>query len=337
MKNFTIRLNNPPQGVYFPGTTVSGVVVAENDEEPKAYRMIQVVLNGEARVRWSESSGSGNNRRTTNYYGNETFIQCHSVLWDKDRDAGGGMYPVGTYHYQFSFQLVAPKLPPTHEGHTGRITYSIDATVHKEGALKLNQKVSAPITVINAVAISHPSLQQPRSMEEQKTVCCLCCASGPIVVTATVQRTGYCVGRDSIPFEVTIENGSNRNVRQLVAAIMKNVIYRSNSGRTRPSYITAASVASREPIAPHTTLVWKPDAFEVPYIETTSQSCVVIDITYTLKISGTIDFGIDPKINIPLVLGNIPLTGSDTQTVGPVPNPPTQEPPFGFEGPPFGF
>ena len=334
MKNFTIQLNNPPQGVYFPGATVSGVVIAENDTEPKAYKLIQVALNGEANVHWSESHGSGNNRRTVHYHGNESFIHCHSVLWDKDRDAAGGKYPIGTYHYQFSFQLVAPKLPPSHNGHTGRITYVVVATVQKEGLLNRNTVVSAPITMANAVAISHPSLQQPRSMEVHKTLCCLCCASGPIVITAIVPRTGYCIGRDSIPLEVTIENGSSRNVRQLVAAIVKNVIYRSNGGRMRPVSATIASAASQEPIAPHTTLVWKPEVFEVPYTETTSESCNVIKITYCLKVSGTIELGFDPTIKIPLVLGNIPLT--DQASSGPIPNPPTQGYPLGFEGPPAG-
>ena len=49
MKNFAIQLDNPQQGVYFPGMTISGVV-AENVSELKAYRMIRVALTGEARV-----------------------------------------------------------------------------------------------------------------------------------------------------------------------------------------------------------------------------------------------------------------------------------------------
>ena len=82
------------------------------------------------------------------------------------------------------------------------------------------------ITVANEVPISHPSLQQSRSKEVRKTPCCLCCASSPIVITATVPHTGYCVGCDSIPIEVTVENEirSSCTVRQLVAAIVKNVI-----------------------------------------------------------------------------------------------------------------
>ena len=104
MKSFTIQLDNPPQGVYFPGMTVSGVVIVENDSEPKAYRKILVALTGEACVYFLIGKAT--------YHGSESIIHCHLVLWDKDRDAAGGKYPVGTYHYQFSFPLVAPNLPP---------------------------------------------------------------------------------------------------------------------------------------------------------------------------------------------------------------------------------
>ena len=189
----------------------------------------------------------------------------------------------------------------------GRISYTVDATLYKEGLFKSDQKVSAPITVANAVAISHPSLQQPRSKDIRKTLCCLCCASGPIVITATVPCTGYCVGHDSIPLEVTVENGSSRTVRQLTAAISKRVICRSDGGHTQFYNTTVASIASNQPIAPHTTLVWNPETFEVPYVETTLDNCAILTISYFLKICGAIGYAIDPTIEIPLVLGNMPL------------------------------
>ena len=271
MKNLTLQLENPPQGVYFPGMTVYGVVIVENDTEPMAYRAIEVVLNGGAHVHWTSIDHDDS---TINHDGDESYIQSNSVLWDKDRDAAGGMYPVGTYHYQFSFQLVAPKLPPNHKGDIGHISYKVVATIQKEGVpLKSSPQASVPITVANAVAISHPSLLQPRSKEVQKTLSCLCCASGPIVITATVPRTGYCAGCDSIPLEVTIENGSSRTVRQLVAAIVKNVIYKTNEGETQSNSTGVTSMANDHVIEPHTTLVWKPNTFNVPYTETTLEIC----------------------------------------------------------------
>lgn len=116
MKTFTIQLDDPPKGLYYPGTTISGVVIAENDEEPKAYRAIEVVLNGEAYAKWSETRGTGESRQSFLYKWNEKLIYNRVTLWDKDRDADGGMYPVGSNSYKFSFELEAPKLPPTYIG-----------------------------------------------------------------------------------------------------------------------------------------------------------------------------------------------------------------------------
>ena len=319
LENLTLQLDNPPQGVYFPGMTVSGVVIVENNKEPKTFRTIDVKLTGEATVHWSveRTSRTDDNRTVVTYIdysGYETYIECRSVLWDRDKDAPDGVYPLGTYRYQFSFPLVAPKLPPTHLGSgnaSGRIKYDIVAAVNADGYSGFNSAYTS-ITVANEVPISHPSLQQPHSKEVRKTLCCLCCASGPIVITATVPRTGYCVGHDSIPLEVTVENGSSRTVRQLVASIVKNVAYfGSHLGPRKKgpgSGSTTITSTASESIAPHITLVWKPETFDVPDVETTLDNCDVITVDYSLKVHGAIDYAFDPTIEIPLVLGNIPLT-----------------------------
>lgn len=46
-------------------------------------------------------------------------------------------------------------------------------------------------------------------MTDDKTICCLCCKSGPITGTLKVNRIGYVPG-ESIYFEVSIQNLSNR-------------------------------------------------------------------------------------------------------------------------------
>lgn len=296
MRNFTLQLNNPPRGLYFPGMAVSGTVIAENDEAPKHYRSIMIVLDGGARVNIQVGK--------VTYIRKESYIHCHRTLWDKDRDAAGGLYPLGTRHYQFSLPLVAPTLPASHETTGGYIRYEVVATLHKEGVLTLNQKASTRITVANVVATSHPLLLQPRMIEVQKTVCCLCCASGPIIITATVPRTGYCIGHDSIPLEVTIENGSSRSVRYLKAAIVQTTTRTARNEVTRSVLSTVSRIASHEPIAPHTTLLWQPLHFEVPHVEATSANSSILNITYAIKVSGSIRFGLNPKLAIPIVLGN---------------------------------
>lgn len=138
----------------------------------------------------------------------------------------------------------------------------------------------------------------PRSKEVFKTVCCLWCASGPIIMTVNLPRTGYCVDRDSIPLEVTIDNGSNRSVKSLTAAIERTVVYKASPGGSRPTGPFPVASTSSEPIAPHSTFVWKPDNFEVPDVEPTSIFDTAINIVYHLKVSAAIKYGRDPKISI---------------------------------------
>ena len=70
MKNFKLQLNNPPQGVYFPGMMVTGTVTAETDV-PKDYKQIQVQLVGRADVHWSEMQSSGNSTYVVHYESDE--------------------------------------------------------------------------------------------------------------------------------------------------------------------------------------------------------------------------------------------------------------------------
>lgn len=45
--------------------------------------------------------------------------------------------------------------------------------------------------------------------QNQKTLCCLCCASGPLSAEFSLQRRGYVPG-EAVPLSAHIENSSNR-------------------------------------------------------------------------------------------------------------------------------
>ena len=334
MKDFQLQLNYPPQGVYFPGMTVTGTVLAVNDK-PKDYKAIQVKIVGFAYVHWSESSGSGQSRRTRHYTSREDYLNTFIRVWDKDTSAGGGQFPAGSYQYPFSLKLIGNNLPASYEGTVGQINYTIEARVIKDGLLKRDTVCKTTIKVVNMVEINRPDLLQPKSMEVQKTLCCLCCASGPIVITACTSRTGYCIQQDSIPVEVSVENGSSREIRQVVASIHK-LVYYTAQGRHRHDSLDVATIAS-EPVPAHNTTVWKPPPLAVPDTPATSINCGILQVNYFLRVKAAISWAINPTINIPLVIGNVPLPGTEA---GPQPTilPPQQglepHPPLGFVPPP---
>ena len=187
---------------------------------------------------WSETHGSGEHRRTVTYYSHEDYIANTAVLWSND-SAPGGQIAAGSYQFQFSlrFQADGGPLPPSFHGTVGKIVYEVEAVIIKTAALKFNTKFAVELPYSPAIAADPsltPGVLEPKILQVQKTLCCLCCASGPISITARIPRSGYCIGvGDTIPLEVDIENGSSRQIRQLQAILIRMVTYIAQ-GHHRP-------------------------------------------------------------------------------------------------------
>ena len=327
MKDFTLQLNNPPSGVYFTGGTVSGTVTAVNDE-PKDYKAIQVRIVGAANVHWSEERGTGDDRHTVHYSSHETYIDTFVNVWDRNAVAGG-KFPPGTFHFPFTLQLGSGNLPPSFNGTVGHIKYMIEARVMKDGIFKRDTRCEAYINVASIVPINNPNLLQPKAGQVSKTLCCLCCASGPINITATVPRTGFCIQKDGIPVEVSVENGSSRDIRQIVACIHQ-VGHYTAQGHHRYSNVIVNRVAS-EPVRGHNSTVWRPPPIAVPNTTPTLLNCGIIQVNYILRVSASISGAINPGIDIPIVLGNVPLQGGTE--AGGFPQP-SAGPAGGYQPPP---
>ena len=312
MRYFQLILNDPPRKVYFPCMNVTGTVFAVNDE-PKNYKAIKVKIAGFAQVCLTQNHGT--------YTSREDYITTFVNVWDKDISAGGGQFPIGSYQFPFSLSLIGNNLPASYEGSLGQIKYTIEARVVKDGLLKRDIVCKSTIKVENVVKINHPNLLQPQSTEMQKTLYRLCCASGPIVITTCIPRTGYCVGQDSIPMEISVENGSSQQIRQIIATIHKLVKYTAQ-GHCRSDHHILANIAS-EPIHAHNRIIWQPTPLPIPDTPATSKNCGILQVTYYLQVQAAILWARNPSIMIPIFLGNVPLSGTD---VGPQPTilPPQQ-------------
>ena len=116
-KDCKIVLNSPPREVYFPGSEVSGILSFELDG-PETYKNIQVSLIGEARVSWSESSGSGQNQVNRTYTSNEIYVGLSTIVWLNEQE--------GMNSFPFQFQIPADRLPSSFQGSTGWIQYYVE-------------------------------------------------------------------------------------------------------------------------------------------------------------------------------------------------------------------
>ena len=317
VKEFRIELTPPPQLGYVVNSDVTGHVLLVTDEAKSGYKAIEITLKGYGNVRWSETHGSGDDRRTETYHSHEVYIANTAVLWSKDTSPGGNLES-GSYQFPFSlkFQANGP-LPSTFVGPCGKIVYEVEAVIVKTAALKFNKKFSVQLPFSPVVDPKlTPEALEPKILQVQKTLCCLCCASGPILLTARIPRTGFCIGIDAIPFEVDLENGSNRRVKELRASLVKQVIYFAQ-GHRHMNVWNIAVLNSDTPIQPGTTTSWKPAPFSVPNTEPVITASKIIQLNYYFKVQACMDYAINPHVEFALLLGNVPVSGVEGQPLPP--------------------
>ena len=77
VKEFQLFISPPPRGGFV--SDITGHVLVITEEAKQGYRSIEVTLRGYADVRWSESSGTGDNRTVT-YHSHEDFIYQTIIL-----------------------------------------------------------------------------------------------------------------------------------------------------------------------------------------------------------------------------------------------------------------
>ena len=341
VQDFKVILNQPPQQSYFPGSEVSGIVSFQVTEA-KRYSYVKISLLGGAHVAWSVTTGSGDHQTTHYYSANRDYINLQTVVWSHYND--GVLYP-GPYSFPFQFMIPNQRLPPTFGKkpnlHNG-IRYEVEGRIGT-GVPKHDHVIHAEFPLSEVVDTNIPQLQEPARATVTKTVCCWCCASGPITLTAEIPRTGFCIG-EVIPLNVHLENGSSRQIR-LSVTFQQRVVYRAQ-GRHRYGSDQVLRLLSG-PMQPRTPTLWSPgDELIIPLIEPTLTSCDIINIGYFLKVSAHIPGAIRSSVDIPIRIGNVPrqdpnqasVTGSFPlvnvpPVAGPAPYSPQQEPTaYGPEG-----
>lgn len=311
MTDFKLLLNNPPQGAFIRGSNITGTIDIHSDRAHTDFQAIRISLCGYSDVYWTEThsttdANGDSSSRTVTYHSHENYIDAFADVWSQ-QTTPDGIFPAGNYQYPFTIPLNAARLPSSFEGRDGRIRYDVEARILRSGILTPDTKAVARINVVDRVDPGAPSLQRPVALRMEKTVGCLCCESAPVLVTVSMPRTGYCIG-EAISMEVEVENGSRSEVRSIIVALQQRVQFRAE-GNISSSTRTIASTTSPA-FRPHSTVVWKPDSVGIPGTSPTLdvQRCSNISITYYLVITAAISgVAINPTLQIPVFLGNVPV------------------------------
>ncbi|XP_065904700.1 arrestin domain-containing protein 3-like [Dysidea avara] len=334
LKAFVINLNgNNP--VYFAGSSVEGNVLLELTE-PKQTQGISIVLSGQAYTHWTEQHhyhdhhghhhhghhhhhhhGAGSHTETVHYTDSEIILNNVVLqLWGSGRDSQ--QIAPGRYEFPFNFQLPSNLvLPTSFEGTVGYIRYSLTATIAR--SWKFNHTTKRAITVNEIVDINVPQLTAPLSSSNEKTVCCLCCASGPISLAVTIDRGGYCPG-ESIAISTEAENHTNRRIRAVRASLEQRAVYYAR-GHSRTSNRTVQTIEGPGMEAGGTSN-WSNELLPIPATVPSIASCRILNVSYVLHVSLDIPNAIDLQVSLPITIGNIPFKGGQSApSTAPAQNP----------------
>ncbi|XP_065829337.1 arrestin domain-containing protein 3-like [Oscarella lobularis] len=305
MKEFFVTFTDN-QTAFYPGQTISGTVVLELSQRTTA-RGVRLILHGKAYVHWTEEHGTDEDRRTVHYTDSEVYLNHSLTLWGKQEGDRRGKNPeLAAGMHTFSFSSVLPAaLPSSFEssiGYNGYIRYWVTALVDRPW--KFDYKSKRPFTVIECIDVNRPELLVPMRSENEKHLCCLCCQSGPITLSASIDRSAYCPG-ESVVISANAENLTNRQMRGIRAQLIAVTTLYASGNQTSTRQVVCEMMG--EPIAPQGFGNWVERAMPLPPTAPSIKTCRILDLSHYIQVCIVIPGGINLKIHFPILLGSIPL------------------------------
>lgn len=319
VKSFTVSydcLNDSNVPVFASGDSVSGRVIIEVTGEIRV-KSLKIQAKGFAKVRWTESRNAGSNTAYTQNYTEEVeYLNHRDILIGHERDDDNSEEGLTTIHsgrHEYAFSLELPQIPlaTSFEGKHGSVRYWVKAELHRPWLLPM--KTKKEFTVFEHIDINTPLLLSPQAGTKDKTLCCWFCTSGPISLSAKIERKGYTPG-ESIQIFAEIENCSSRMVVPKAAIYQTQTFYAK--GKMKEVKQLVANLRG-ESLSSGKTETWNGKMLKIPPISPSILDCSIIRVEYSLMVYVDIPGAMNLSLNLPLVIGTIPLHpfGSRTSSV----------------------
>ncbi|CAG9759981.1 unnamed protein product [Ceutorhynchus assimilis] len=201
---------------FSPGNIISGEAICYF-KSPKEFRKIRIRLQGREHTSWTkqetyyDSSQKKHNSRTVHYSGDNTFLEQDDIVRDQDTLLSG------EHVFPISFQL-PDDIPSSFQCRYGYIAYTIKLTV--DIPFKFDLEDTKDIKIVAPVKLHDIALKMIRGceLEDEKTICCWCCAGGNMEMQVSLPCKAFAVGYPGF-VKVYILNMSNVNVDDLTVNI----------------------------------------------------------------------------------------------------------------------
>ncbi|XP_009899414.2 arrestin domain-containing protein 2 isoform X3 [Dryobates pubescens] len=271
-------------------------------------RALEVCARGRAAAHWLESRSVGLNIVYRDYTACQTFLHRRCQLIPDNGDLT--ILQAGRHEFPFTFQL-PETLATSFEGKHGNVRYWVKAKLHRPWSAV--RKVKKEFTVIEPIDINTPALLAPQAGAKEKLARAWYCNRGQVSVTAKIDRRGYTPG-EFIPIFAEIDNCTSRAVVPKVAIIQTQTFIARGTKKQKRLVVTSIVGDS---IAAGKREVWHGRALKIPPVAPSILQCRILQVEYSLKVCVDIPGTSKLLLELPLVIGTIPLHpfGSRTSSV----------------------
>ncbi|XP_036592092.1 arrestin domain-containing protein 4 isoform X2 [Trichosurus vulpecula] len=275
VKSLGLVFEDEQKSSYSSGETVAGHVLLETTA-PLALRALRLEAQGRARASWSQSPGHHWLDASGSLAAEVEYLNIRQSLREPAAGEGIILLQPGKHEFPFSFQLPSEPLVTSFTGKYGSIQYSVRAIL--ERPVVPDQSIKRELQVISHIDVNTPALLTPVLRSHEKMVGCWFFTSGPVSLSAKIERKGYCNG-EAIPIYAEIENCSSRLIVPK-AAIFQTQTYLA-SGKTKTFRQMVANVRGNH-IASGSTDTWNGKTLKIPPVIPSILDCCIIRVDYSL-------------------------------------------------------
>ncbi|XP_066930482.1 arrestin domain-containing protein 3-like [Clytia hemisphaerica] len=307
VREFSIMLDSNRQ-VFYPGETVTGNVILDLQGQ-MSMKGITIEFEGKSFCHWTEQTweGTGEDRRqvTKHIEGKEKYFENKTCLFGAISGGHTRIHPHGHFKYPFVFNI-PQSVPSSFEGSHGRIRFELKAEIDIPG--KRDIKTRRPITINEIVDTNNPNYGQSPNGRLTKEVGCLCWKAGNLDVEGHIDRKCYCPG-ELILVNSQVQNQTTKDMKALKAKLYQDILYIAEGHKQkRENKVIARIDGPQIPQGKNET--WSNRPLAIPACPPSISKSSIIKVSYMVRVEVDVPWGIDPKIEMPIILGTVPYRGT---------------------------
>lgn len=317
--NCVINFDQNEYGTYFTGQLLTGKVIFTINKTKK-FKGIKLQINGFAQCQWRGKGGrkkpvyTSNLKRKHIYHGHEDYIASTTFLVGSQNGPSFGIES-GTHTYSFSCPIPV-NCPSSYEGSYGHIRYMVKVTCIRSGSS--NRTYSKGFTVLKLLDLNRDSilLKNPASNESFENFCFF--FSQAVRLRVDIMQTGYVPGQ-MILVSSHINNETSADVKKILITLNLRATYTSDTPCMTTSSEKLCLVKKYcGPVQRNTSR----DYAEVIRVPATPPTCdhlsKIVRVSYEICVEAIMNHLMrNPKITIPITIGNVPLVTSNGAIAAP--------------------